>query len=271
MISKVNHKDDVESILKIAPTPFFSDRGCHVRILEETRALMELGLQVTICTYHIGQNVDGIQVKRSVRVPWYKKLSAGPSVHKFYLDLLLLWTVIRTCLAKKPDVIHAHLHEGVVVGKIASILFRVPLVADLQGSLTGELLQHKFMKKGGFFHKVFQRAENAINSLPDVILTSSAGVFNSENGSSKTSCVVKVVGDGVDTIRFHQNYSAEDLRDELRIPDGTKVVGYLGVLTEYQGVSTLLESIPIVLEENREMHFLIMGYPNVEYYQEKAK
>jgi len=37
-------------ILKIAPTAFFGDYGCHVRIMEETLALEKLGSKVTICT-----------------------------------------------------------------------------------------------------------------------------------------------------------------------------------------------------------------------------
>ena len=37
-------------VLMIAPTPFFSDRGCHVRILEEARALQRAGAAVTIGT-----------------------------------------------------------------------------------------------------------------------------------------------------------------------------------------------------------------------------
>ena len=101
-------------ILIIAPTPFFADRGCHVRILEEARALMALGRQVTICTYHNGRDINGIDARRIVKIPWYSKLSAGPSFHMIYLD--------------------AHLHEGALIGKIVSLLFRVPLVADHQGS-----------------------------------------------------------------------------------------------------------------------------------------
>ena len=34
-------------VLKIAPTCFFADYGCHVRILEETLALQALGSRVT--------------------------------------------------------------------------------------------------------------------------------------------------------------------------------------------------------------------------------
>ena len=131
----------------IAPTPFFADRGCHVRILGEAKALIDLGHELILCTYFLGRDIEGIPVVRTLSVPWYNKLSAGPSWHKFYIDLLLLWKVVSVCRTFRPDVIHAHLHEGVVIGKIASRLFRIPLVADLQGSLTDELLAHRFMPR----------------------------------------------------------------------------------------------------------------------------
>ena len=76
-------------ILMIAPTPYFSDRGCHVRIYEEARALRAIGHDVRIVTYHIGRDMEDISTERIVKIPWYKKLSAGPSWHKLYLDLLL--------------------------------------------------------------------------------------------------------------------------------------------------------------------------------------
>ena len=31
-------------VLMVAPTPFFGDRGCHIRILEEIRAIRGLGV-----------------------------------------------------------------------------------------------------------------------------------------------------------------------------------------------------------------------------------
>jgi len=43
-------------VLVVAPTPFFSDRGTHIRILEEALALEKRGIEVTIATYHIGQD-----------------------------------------------------------------------------------------------------------------------------------------------------------------------------------------------------------------------
>ncbi len=268
----MNTNEHCKRILVIAPTPFFAHRGCHVRILEETRVLISLGHNVIICTYHIGEDINGIEIQRSVKIPWYSKLSAGPSIHKFYIDLLLIWTVMRTCWKSRPDVIHAHLHEGVVIGKVASLLFGVPLIADLQGSLAGELLQHKFMKQRGLVHRIIQWAENMINGLPDAIMISSPKTLDlSIDGLRKTAEKIHVVNDGVDTQRFRPGCPADGIRDKLGIPDGEKVVGFLGVLTEYQGVSVLLDAIPHVLKSMKSVHFLIMGYPNVEHYRAKAR
>lgn len=158
----------------IAPTPFFADRGCHVRILGEAKALIGLGHEVTLCTYFLGRDVAGIPTERTLAVPWYKKLSAGPSWHKVYIDLLLLWKVLRACRRFRPDIIHAHLHEGIVIGKLASRLFGVPLVADLQGSLTDELLAHSFLPNYGWAVKLMRRVEKKINQMPAHLIVSSS-------------------------------------------------------------------------------------------------
>jgi glycosyltransferase involved in cell wall biosynthesis len=268
----MNTTERSKRILVIAPTPFFADRGCHVRILEESRTVIALGHHVTICTYHIGNDVDRLEIRRSLRVPWYSKLSAGPSVHKFYVDLFLLCTVLRVCLRRRPDIIHAHLHEGVAIGKIASVLFGIPLVADLQGSLTGELLQHRFMRKGGLLHRILQWVERVIMRMPDVTLTSSSNTLHpAPDEAGEIAAKIRVLADGVDTERFHPSYPVDGISAALGIPRGVKVIGFLGTLTDYQGVAVLLQAVPHVLEAMKPVHFLIMGYPNVEHYREQAR
>ena len=167
-----NEPENIGRVLMIAPTPFFADRGCHVRILGEAKALITLGYRVVVCTYGLGRDVDGIPTERIARIPWYKKLSAGPSVHKFYIDLLLLWKVIQTCRRIKPTLIHAHLHEGIVIGKIASAIFGIPLLADLQGSLTSELLDHKFLPNSKWLVTLMYWVERKINQMPSHLIVS---------------------------------------------------------------------------------------------------
>ena len=160
-------------ILMIAPTPFFADRGCHVRILGQAKALINLGHEVTLCTYYLGRDVDGVPTERTLVVPWYHKLSPGPSWHKFYIDMLLLWKVLAACRKSRPEIIHAHLHEGIVIGKIASRLFGVPLVADIQGSLTDELLAHKFIPNLRSVIAFVRWLEKRIGRMPAHLIVSS--------------------------------------------------------------------------------------------------
>jgi glycosyltransferase involved in cell wall biosynthesis len=192
-----------QRILMIAPTPFFADRGCHVRILGEAKALIELGHELNLCTYFLGRDVDGIPTTRTVAFPWYKKVSAGPSWHKLYLDLFLLWNVLKACRQFRPDIIHAHLHEGIVIGKIASGLFRIPLVADLQGSLTDELLAHRFLPKRRWLVGLCRRLERKISQMPAHLIVSSTQTARAcvESYGIAASRVSSVM-DGVDLDLF---------------------------------------------------------------------
>jgi glycosyltransferase involved in cell wall biosynthesis len=258
-------------ILVIAPTPFFADRGCHVRILGEAKALQQLGHAIQICTYHLGKNIPGLETVRTMRIPWYKKLSAGPSVHKFYLDLLLLWKVLLCCRRFRPDILHAHLHEGIVIGKVAGALFRIPMVADLQGSLTEELLDHRFIPRWGWLVGLCRWVERKINELPHHLITSSfrTAQLMLEKFALEQSRVT-AIGDGVDLDVFYPRMPDPDLRAKLGIAPSDKVVVFLGVLTPYQGIDLLLEMIPSIVRAQSRVKFLVLGFPE-EQYRARAK
>jgi glycosyltransferase involved in cell wall biosynthesis len=268
-------KDRVQKatrILMVAPTPFFADRGCHVRILGEAKGLIELGHEVLLCTYGLGRDVPGIPTVRTVRIPWYHKLSPGPSVHKLYIDLLLLWQVIVACWRFRPHVIHAHLHEGIVLGKIASTLFRIPMVADLQGSLTAELVDHAFIPKAPWLLKAMHWIEKKINQMPSHLITSST--------HTRQLCLdhfqlpahrITTLMDGVDLEVFSPGDQGDALRRSLGIRPEEQVVVFIGVLTEYQGIDLLLQAIPAVVAQCPTARFLIVGYPNEDLYRQKAQ
>ena len=57
------------NVLMIAPTSFFLDYGCHVRIAEEAWILEKLGNKVTIVTYYIGGDLDGVAIERTRPIP----------------------------------------------------------------------------------------------------------------------------------------------------------------------------------------------------------
>ncbi|MDK9718579.1 MAG: glycosyltransferase family 4 protein [Trichlorobacter sp.] len=254
-------------ILMIAPTPYFSDRGCHVRIYEEARALMALGHQVRIVCYHLGRNLEPVPVERTLAIPWYSKHEAGPSWHKPYLDLLLLCTSLRVARQCKPDLIHAHLHEGVLIGWVVAKLRRIPLLFDYQGSLSGESLNHGFFGTGSLLHRLFRWIENRINRLADLIITSSTpGRHELLRLWQLPQQKVVALPDGVDTSVFRY-FPRATARERLGIDDQVPVIVYLGLFNQYQGVDLLIHAARLMIQQGRNFHLLLMGYPEQEYRQ----
>lgn len=255
-------------VLMIAPTPFFADRGCHVRILGEILALQRQRCDVTVCTYHNGRDVDGVRTQRIVDIPWYDKLEPGPSNHKYYLDALLLMRSLRAGLSERPDVIHAHLHEGAAIAAPIGRILRRPVVMDYQGSLTDELAAHDYGEPGGVVLRSMGAVERWIDGTADMIVASttrSAAALKAQGRS------VRTVLDGVDTMKFRPLGPAtrKEARARWGFPEDSVVALFLGVLTEYQGIDLLLEHAAEALDAVPRLRLVIAGYP-AEEYQERA-
>jgi len=250
----------------VAPTPYFSDRGCHVRIYEEARTLVKRGHQVHIVTYHLGKDVDGIPVTRVPKIPWYRKTSAGPSWHKPYLDLLLLLKMLVVARSFKQDVVHAHLHEGAFIALFAKPFLKIPVLFDCQGSLCGELLDHGFMQKGGLLHAFFRFLEGWITRRAYHVVTSSSQTAETlrEEYPEVAERVTPLI-DAVDTEAFSPASKDPELVNELCLPQDKKILVYLGAMTEYQGVGMFLEALARMKETRHDFHALLMGYPETEY------
>jgi glycosyltransferase involved in cell wall biosynthesis len=260
----------------IAPTSFFSDYGCSVRILEEARVLQRLGNDVTICTYRNGQDVPGLTIRRTPSIPFREHYEVGSSPHKIGFDLLLFWTVLFAALRRRPDVIHAHMHEGALIAMVVGKLLRIPFVFDFQGSLTGEMLDHHFLRRDSVFYGPLRRLEVAIDRLSPFILTSSHNgrdLLLREFGCRPER--VFALPDCVDAEAFYPAGADEgpalaQRKAQLGIPQDRKVVVYLGLLADYQGTDALLEAAARLVRRRGDVHFLIMGFPNVDRYRHQA-
>ncbi|MSP11742.1 MAG: glycosyltransferase family 1 protein [Chloroflexi bacterium] len=263
-------------ILMVAPTSFFGDYGCHVRILEETRILTALGQQVAIFTYHKGRDIPGVDIRRAPATPWRSSYEVGSSRHKIALDILLSAKLLLAGLPFRPNIIHAHTHEGALIGGVLAKSLRVPLIFDFQGSMTSEMLDHHFLHRQSTWLPLWQRLEAFINRLPQAVLTSSL------HGSDL--CIrqfgipakkVYTVQDCVNADVFQPSVidaaARLEKRARLGIPPGRKVIVYLGLLVEYQGIGRLLEAARHLTTAGEDLHFLIMGYPSQEVWAARAQ
>ena len=263
-------------ILMIAPTSFFADYGCHVRILEEVRVLQKMGHSVRLVTYHSGNAVPGVHIERSLPIPWSRDASIGSSRQKILCDILLSYKALRVAQAWRPDIIHGHLHEGALIGWPLALLMRTPLVFDFQGSLASEMVDHNFLDANGPFYKPMRRLENFINGLPAAIVPSTehAARLCVERYGCRPD-LVHALSDAVNADVFRPGMLGADerlaRRRALGIPDNRHVVVYLGLLASYQGTDLLVRAAARLLSHRQDVQFLIMGYPGRHRYQRLAE
>ncbi len=260
----------------IAPTSFFSDYGGHIRIMEETLALQKLGHRVTIVTYYKGRDLPGFDIRRTAPIPYRVDYEVGSSRHKLVFDVYLAIKSLRVAIKERPDIIHAHMHEGALIGWVVSALLRKPLVFDFQGSLTAEMIDHGFLRHSSPFHRLIRRTERFINQRPDMILTSSERAHHSLHYEYRVPDErIQPLVDCVDIKRFDptsfSDAQKQAVRAHLNIPAHKTLVVYLGLLTDYQGIPYLLQIARMLKDRGEDIHFLIMGFPNVDHYRGMAR
>ena len=257
-------------VIHIAPTPFFSDRGCHIRIRNEIEALSGGAAKVILCTYHLGQAVQGIDTRRIPMVPGYTNLGVGFSPYKFPADILLFLLTLKTVWRERPDILHGHLHEGALIGWVVKwCLFwrRMCLIMDMQGSLSGELIGYGTLEKGGWLTWFVRTIEGLIYRMPRLILCSSESSRNLiverfKVPESRTVLLQDAVPDA-----FLHKINGMALRQRLGIGEDRTVIVYSGSLLPGKGVQHVLDSIK-ELKSRRDLYFILIGYPveDVQHY-----
>lgn len=264
-------------VMMIAPTSFFADYGCHVRILEEARTLEKMGHSVTVVTYANGGNVADLHIERTLAIPWRQDYEVGSSRHKILFDALLAAKIASLMVTGRYDVIHAHLHEGALLGMALGWLRGLPTVFDFQGSMTEEMIDHHFVDRNSAIYKPLRHLEQRIDRSAPVIFTNSSNArrllidefgCNPRRLSALPDCVDS------DVFRPATAYAPGELRDlrlSLGVPDGNRVIVYLGLLAEYQGISHLLEAMRLLREQRSDVTLLLMGFPGVDVYRGKAR
>jgi glycosyltransferase involved in cell wall biosynthesis len=262
-------------ILIIAPTPFFADRGAHVQIYEQIISLQHLKHEVKLVTYGLGRDIDKIDTIRCFNPIWYSKQEAGPSFTKILLIPVLGLKARRAAKNFKPDVIHAHLHEGALIARLFCPKYKNKTIFDYQGSLSGEVGQHVPGLRNLFINGILKKIEARINSLFPIVTQSQKMLLEIEDlakksGNKLRSQVVNV-GDGVDINRFFPRDSDAKLTMEYNLNRFDNVLVFMGYLAAYQGVDLMLEAFKIFLQKNPTACLFIIGYPVSIHYLELCK
>jgi glycosyltransferase involved in cell wall biosynthesis len=243
-------------ILMIAPEPFFEPRGTPFSEYFRIKALAELGHEVDLATYPLGQNVEipGFRIYRSMRVPGITTVKVGPSIGKLCLDFFLFFTVLRLLFKNRYDAVHTH-EEACFWGAILRKFWKIPHVYDMHSSLPQQFKNFDVVH-AGWIHRIMQGFEKFALQSSDAIIAICPYLRDHvvESGVTRKVFVIE------NTAESEEIFPGEKSRTGAtpNFP-GKKVVLYAGTFEHYQGLDLLLEAAKLVANKRSDVLFLLIG------------
>jgi glycosyltransferase involved in cell wall biosynthesis len=254
-------------ILMLAPEPFFQPRGTPISVYFRIRALSELGHEVDLVTYHLGDDVafKGLRIFRALRLPFVQRVKIGPSLMKVPLDALLALRILSRLLSRRYDLVFSH-EEASYFGGAMRVILGVPHLYDMHSSLPQQLENFNF-SRSRLLKKIFLCLERFVLRNSDGVVVICPDLMEK----------VRTLGAGERAVLLenfldfdcpeHTPEEVERKRKEIA-PAGQKIVLYAGNFEPYQGVPLLLEA---AAKTKGDAVLLIVGGNPVEVDSMKKK
>ena len=240
----------------LAPQPFFQPRGTPISVYFRLQALADMGHEVDLVTYHLGEDKHFPQVNIH-RIPalfFIKKIKVGPSFAKIPMDFLLLCKSFRLLMSKSYDIIFSH-EEASWFGTVLAKLKKIPHLYDMHSSLPQQLENFRF-SRSKILKKIFLSLERYVlkNSKSIIVICPDLlQKLERENVAQKATLIENF-------LEFdHPDYTEERIK-KARMKHASpeeKIVLYTGNFESYQGIPLFLEASAHV--DEKSVVFLLVG------------
>lgn len=230
-------------ILYILPQPFLLPRGSSFRALATVNALVELGYEVDVLCYPLGQDpkTPGLTLHRSRRPPFLHSVKIGPSPAKILFDIPLACMAHRLVRKNRYAVIHGVEEAGFIACWLGR-KYQVPYIYDMHSWMSQQIEDGNYLPFPGLLN-LFKRFETFAMKGARGIIT--VGPEMTEIVKSRLAPGVKVATLPDCPILFKDAAPPEMVADiESRyFANGKKVMLYTGNFHPYQGIDLLLRSV----------------------------
>jgi 1,2-diacylglycerol 3-alpha-glucosyltransferase len=238
------------SIAMVAACPFPANHGSAASIREMSDTLSQMGHDVHIVTYQIGQtDIDVGHAKLHRTGPFRPETNArvGPSPEKFREDLALFRLLHRVIKREQIDIIHAHNYEGALIGVMAKWITGRPLLYNAVNLMSDELAGYHFIRPAWLARAIARGLDWFVPIFPDHITAVSPELkqWLIEQGTAERK--VDMVPAGIVPEMF-DNADPEKIRRRHPI-NGRPIVMYTGVLNAFQRIDYLLRAFAAVSKQ----------------------
>jgi glycosyltransferase involved in cell wall biosynthesis len=258
-------------ILMIAPQPFFEPRGTPISVFQRLHGLSDLGYEVDLVTYHVGEDVDipGLNIVRAPRVPFIHKVKVGPSLAKIPLDIMLFFQTLWLLFTRRYNVIHSH-EEAAFFAMPLSWLFRTPHLYDMHSSLPKQLANYNF---GNYrpIVRLFEILESWVLNTCNVVLTIGLDLEEYVLAVNKRANHIRIENTAVQSNIVSETETVANLEQAWGVVGKLPIV-YTGTFEAYQGLDLLFESACQVIQKHPETVFVMVGGKpeQVAYWQKET-
>jgi len=247
------------NVLFLAPQPFFEERGTPIAVLEIIKVLSSLGHEIDLYTYPMGERVElaHLNIIRAPRIPFLKRVKPGPSYAKLVLDCLLFLKISLSVFKKRYDVVHA-VEESAFFGVLLSRILNIPLIYDMDSSISSQLSYTGFIKNNLILRFVSSIEKWLIRNSA-VVITVCASLTDMVKREFPEKPVFQIEDL---PLRFKPLDVPDDILDRVKKNldiKGSIVVVYTGNFEGYQGLELLIDAIPYVIKEVEDVRFLLVG------------
>lgn len=225
--------------------------GQEIRIIQETRMLLERGHRVSVVCQ------PGSPIEKRCQAIEHPRFNFYPVAMPRPLSPTAFSALLRLIKKNKPDILHTHSSIDSWLVSFIGKWLGIPLIRSRHVSIP---VKNIFPNNWLY------------SSFPEKILTSGEAIRKILLGlNGVTEGQVKSIPAGVDMKRFDPDVSGETIRAELGLQPGQPLIGKIGVIRGWKGHIYFLEAVPLVLEQFPSARFIIVGAgPGYEEIKERA-
>ncbi len=204
------------------------------------------------------EEVDGLLFYRSApvsglaaRLPVANQLAVVHQLQKRLAELVQ---------ELKPDVLHAHSPalNGLAALRVGR-KYGIPVVYEVRAFWEDAAVDHGTSKEMGVRYRLARALETYVLRRADAITTICNGLRNDIIARGIPSEKVTVIPNSVDIECFSDSLPKDtELAQSLQL-DGKQVLGFIGSFYAYEGLTLLLEALPLMLDSRPGIRLLLVG------------
>jgi len=182
-----------------------------------------------------------------------------PQIYQSSYEKLREHVLRKVVLKYPPDIIHVHsCPEMALAAKEAIGRTKIPLIYEIRGLWEESSVVEGLYDRTSLDYDQRKRSETEAMHESNHVICISQSLKNEMVERGVPENKISVVGNGVDLDRFKPKPRNMELASKLSIKNG-HVIGYISSIRKIEGIDTLLEALPIILEHGHMVKALIVG------------